>query len=50
MLWIGARAPLVHAIDARAAAFYSLIDLPPSPLSGWMLMPQPIEKQGESST
>jgi len=37
---IGARALLVHAIDAPAAAFYSSLGFRPSPLSDWTLMLQ----------
>lgn len=42
---IGARALLVHAIDAQAAAFYRSLGFRPSPLSDWTLMLQLIEKQ-----
>ena len=42
---IGARALLVHAIDAKATGFYSALGFRPSPLSEWTLMLQLNETQ-----
>ncbi len=43
---IGARALLVHAIDAQAAGFYRSLGFRPSPLSAWTLMLQLSETAG----